>query len=482
MPASHPIRPIKARLPVWRRLTWRLGASFFLLTAMGILLSGFLQYRAQDQYLRQALGTMLLNIARTGALFVEPQLHADVEATLTRDSDAFRRLHATLAAIQTANRLDTPIYTLTGFDATRHLAYFMVTSGGEGEGDPGAPYALVPALLEPLSRAFRDGTATYTDVYTNQHGTWMTAFAPIRNASGQVVAVLDVDYRVAVYLAELAAVRQRFYLHSLAGALLALVAGVLMARRITQPITQLAALTQRIVEGDLRTRIRIGARDEIGMLANVFHLMVERLHVSHRSMVDVLVHALEARGGAAGVLRRKAAVALAVADHLEVSPVQREALELGTLLHTIGEIRIPDAVLHKAGPLTPAERHLLEQHPAWGVDILETVPLLTPALDVVGGHHERFDGTGYPQGLRGEEIPFTARIFAVADALDRLIHDRPDGSASQLPAALDALRQGVGTQFDRRIVEAALTMPEDRWAALLGCQTPEATGAQQEQK
>jgi hypothetical protein len=147
-----------------------------LLTAIGILLSGFLQYRAQDRYLRQSLGTMLLNIARTGALFVEPQLHAEVETTLTRDSDAYRRLHTTLAAIQTVNRLDTPIYTLTGFDATRHLARFMVTSGGEGEGDPGTPYALVPVLLEPLSRAFREDVATHTDVYKNQHGTWIQQF------------------------------------------------------------------------------------------------------------------------------------------------------------------------------------------------------------------------------------------------------------------------------------------------------------------
>jgi HAMP domain-containing protein len=482
MSAPDAIQPIKARLPVWRQLSWRLSTSFLLLTAIGILLSGFLQYRVQNQYLRQSLGTMLLNIARTGALFVEPPLHAEVEATLSRDTDAYRRLHATLAAIQTANRLDTPIYTLTGFDAARQLAYFMVTSGGEGEGDPGAPYALVPALLEPLSRAFREGVATHTDVYENQHGTWITAFAPIRNASGQVVAVLDVDYRVEVYLAELATMRQRLYLHSLAGALLALLAGVLMARRITRPITQLAALTRRVVEGDLSTRIQVATRDEIGMLANVFHLMVERLQVSYRSMVDVLVHALEARGGEVGALRRKATVALVVAERLEVSPAQREALELGALLHTLGEIRIPDAVLHKAGSLTPEERHLFEQHPAWGVEILETVPLLTPALDVVGGHHERFDGSGYPQGLRGEEIPLTARIFAVADALDSLMHDRSAGSPCRLSDALDILRQGAGTQFDPRIVDAALSIQEDRWMALLGVQAPAAAGASQEQK
>ena len=110
-------RQLKARLPVWRRLGYRLGGSFLLLTAIGILLSGFLQYRAQDQWLRQSLGSMLLNIARTGALLVDPELHAEVEATLTQDSEAYRRLRAALAAIQDENRLETPIYTLTGFDA-----------------------------------------------------------------------------------------------------------------------------------------------------------------------------------------------------------------------------------------------------------------------------------------------------------------------------------------------------------------------------
>ena len=472
MSTSTPVRPPKARLPVWRRLAWRLGASFLLLTALGILLSGFLQYRAQDQALRQSLGTLLLNIARTGALLVDPQLHAAVEATLTQDTDAYRRLRATLAAIQHENRLETPTYTLTGFDAARHLAHFMVTSGGETE--PGEPYALVPMLLEPLGRAFREGVATHTDVYTNQHGTWITAFAPIREASGRVFAVLDVDYGVDVYLAELAAVRQRVVLYSLAGALLALVVGVLLAQRITQPITQLAGLARRVVEGNLSTRVQIASRDEIGMLGNVFHLMVERLQVSHRSVVDVLVRALEARGGEVGGLRRKAAAALAVGERLELSPSQREALELGALLHTIGEVRLPDAVLHKAGPLTPDERHVVEQHPAWGVEILETVPLLTPALEVVGGHHERFDGTGYPQGLRGEEIPLTARVFAVADALDTLVHARPASAAGRLAEALDALRRAAGTQFDPRVVEAALAIPEARWAELLGDQTQQA--------
>jgi len=454
-----------SRLPVWRRLGWRLGASFLLLTALAVFISGFLQYRAQDQWVRRSLGSLLVNIARTGTLLVDPQLHARVEATRTQDSDAYRRLRVALQAIQDENRIETPIYTLTAFDASRREARFMVTSRGAGM--PGEPYPLAPALLEPLRRTFKKGIATHTDIYQNQSGTWITAFAPIRAADGRVFAVLDVDYPVGVYLKELAAVRRKFYLHSLLGAVLALVAGVLIARQITRPVTQLSALARRVVEGDLTTRVRIRARDEIGMLGNVFHLMVERLHVSYRSMVSVLVRALEAREGQPGSLSRLAGAAGAVGDRLELSPTQREALELGAQLHDIGEIRIPEAVLRKPGPLTPEERSLMEQHPAWGTEILEVVPLLTPALDVVGGHHERYDGKGYPQGLRAEEIPLTARIFSVVDALDAITHDRPYRKARPLSEALEVLRQEAGMQFDPRVVEAALAIAAERWQELL---------------
>ena len=472
MPQDETTTTTKARLPVWRRLGVRIGASFLLLTAIGIFLSGFLQYRAQDRYLRESLGSLLLNISRTGALLVDPALHATVEATLTQDSEAYRRLRAKLAAIQDENRIETPIYTLTGFDQQARLARFMVTSRGPGL--PGEPYPLVPQLLEPLGRAFREGVATQTGIYHNQSGTWITAFAPIRDSNGRAFAVLDVDYRVDVYLKELAAVRRRIILHSLAGAVLALVAGILLARQITRPVGQLSALARKVVEGDLSSRVRIDARDEIGMLGNVLHLMVERLQVSNRSMVDVLVRALEARVGEAGSLRRLADASLAVADQVEITSTQRQALELGALLHDIGEIRTPEAVLQKAGRLTTEERRLVEQHPAWGVDILETVPLLTPALDVVGGHHERYDGGGYPQGMRGEEIPLTARIFAVVDALDAMTHDRPVRPARPLPEALEVLRSEAGKQFDPRIVEAALAIPAARWAELLGLQAGQA--------
>jgi HAMP domain-containing protein len=453
----------RARLPLWRRLGWRLAAGVLALTALGILLSGFLQYRAQDRWLRESLGSLLMNTARTGALLIDGSLHEEVVAAGRSDTAAYQVIRGQLARIQETNRLGDPVYTLSHVDGDR--ARFAVISHGQ---EPvGKEYRLAPEIQPVLRRVLDEGTAAYTDVYVNQHGAWITAFAPIKNPQGKTVAVLDVDFRADVYLAELAALRRRLYLHSLAGALVALVAGLLMARRITRPLGELTGLARRVVEGDLSTRVSIRSRDEIGMLGNVFHLMVERLHVSHRSMVDVLVRALEARGDEPGSLSRLARATLALADRLEVSPAQREALHLGALLHDVGEIRTPEAILEKPGPLTMEERRLVEQHPASGVEILEVVPLLTPALDVVGAHHERYDGGGYPQGLGGGEIPLTARIFAVVDALDAMTHDRPHRRARPLADALETLGAEAGKQLDPRVVEAALRIPREQWEELL---------------
>ena len=462
--------PPRARLPFWRRLGWRLGASILLLTALGILVSGLLQYRAQEQWVRGSLGSLLLNIARTGALLVDGDLHQKVVREGRTDTPDYTEVWAQLRRIQEANQLADAVYTLS--DIEGDTAKFAVVSRfGRDARDfvpVGLRYKLAPEIQPVLRQVLATGTPAYTGIYQSSSGTWITAFAPVRGASREPVAVLDVDFRADVYLGQLRAVKRRLYLHSLVAALLALGAGVVIARQITRPVDQLAAAARRVVEGDLAAPVQVSARDEIGLLGNVFHLMVDRLRVSHRSMVDVLVRALESREGEPGSLGRLAGASLALGEGLELGAAQREGLELGALLHDIGEIRTPEAVLRKPGPLTVEERLVMQAHPAAGVEILEVVPLLTPALDVVGGHHERYDGSGYPQGLKAEDIPVVARVFAVVDALDAMTHDRPYRPARSLPDALAVLKEESSRQFDPRVVEAALTMPESRWAELLG--------------
>lgn len=257
----------------WQRLSVRLAAQFVAVTLIGVGLVGGLIYEHQKRDLEETLGEVLLNIARTGVLLVDPALHAEVARTQRMDSEPYRRVRAALAAVQDENRLDTPIYTLADFDAATRQARFMVTSRGPGA--PGEPYPLVPQLVEPLGRAFRDGIATFTPIYHNQSGTWITAFAPIKDASGRTVAVLDVDYRVKVYFHRLAQVRTTVVHASLLGALLALVVGVLLARRITRPVSALTGGVARVAAGDLSAPLPVPSSDEIGRLTEAFNAMLD---------------------------------------------------------------------------------------------------------------------------------------------------------------------------------------------------------------
>ncbi len=258
-------KPAKARLPVWRRLGVRLGASFLLVTAVGIFLSGLLQYWNQKERLQQDLGSRLLSIAGTGALLLDGDMHQRVVKEGRKDTAAHKKIRSQLLRIEKTNQLRDRVYTLV--DVKGDKAKFAVFSRGEEA--IGKPYSLAEETQPILHEVLKKGKPAYTDIYTNVHGTWITAFAPIQNTAGQTVAALEVDYRVDVYLEQLRAIQLSLYIYSLAGAVLALVAGVLLARQITRPIGQLSTMAHRVVEGDLTTPERITSQDEIGLLGLV---------------------------------------------------------------------------------------------------------------------------------------------------------------------------------------------------------------------
>jgi HD-GYP domain-containing protein (c-di-GMP phosphodiesterase class II) len=155
---------------------------------------------------------------------------------------------------------------------------------------------------------------------------------------------------------------------------------------------------------------------------------------------------------------------LAIARAHGVSEPELRDLEHGVLLHDIGKIGIPDAILLKPGPLTPAEWQVMRSHPEIGRRLIEKIPFLRGAVPVVYHHHERWDGTGYPLGLRGEEIPLGARIFALADALDAMTFDRPYSRAISLDAAREEILRCAGTHFDPAVVASFMRIPLETFA------------------
>ncbi len=129
----------------------------------------------------------------------------------------------------------------------------------------------------------------------------------------------------------------------------------------------------------------------------------------------------------------------------------------GALLHDIGKLAVPDSILLKPGKLTDAEWTVMKEHPTVAHDVLDPIEYLRNAMDIPWCHHERWDGTGYPRGLRGDEIPLPARLFAVVDVWDALTSDRPYRPAMEKSSALELIRSLAGSQLDPQLVAAFLS-------------------------
>jgi response regulator RpfG family c-di-GMP phosphodiesterase len=188
----------------------------------------------------------------------------------------------------------------------------------------------------------------------------------------------------------------------------------------------------------------------------------EQLRRSYVATVRALTNAVEARDAYTGKhAERVAAYGLELTTRIEPDLAGEPEIEFGFLLHDVGKVAIPDGILHKPEPLSEEERALMRRHPLIGWEILRGIPFLERSSEIVRHHHERWDGSGYPDGLAGEGIPLAARIFAVADALDAITTNRPYRPAAPLAEARRTIESCSGTQFDPRAVEAFVETPDE---------------------
>jgi len=159
-----------------------------------------------------------------------------------------------------------------------------------------------------------------------------------------------------------------------------------------------------------------------------------------------------------GHTKRAAEMTLHIARAMNMSDAELVHVRRGALLHDIGKMSIPDTILLKAGPLTSEEWEIMRRHPVYAYELLSPITYLRQALDIPYCHHERWDGTGYPRGLKGEQIPLAARIFALADTWDALISERRYHSAWSEDRVLEHIRSLTGSQFDPNVVDVFLNM------------------------
>jgi putative nucleotidyltransferase with HDIG domain len=199
---------------------------------------------------------------------------------------------------------------------------------------------------------------------------------------------------------------------------------------------------------------------ERSILLSESRQQAKQLEITYDQTLSALMSALDARDRETeGHSTRVSRLTCLLAEEIGLSSQQLKAIERGALLHDIGKIGISDRVLHKPGKLNDDEWKVMQIHPDIGARIVEGIPFLQESLSIIRYHHERWDGSGYPSGLKGEEIPIQARIFAVADVFDALTSRRSYRSKSSADEAIQYIKQQSGKLFDPMIVEALTRLP-----------------------
>lgn len=256
-----------------------------------------------------------------------------------------------------------------------------------------------------------------------------------------------------------------------------LVLAIILSKHILSitifPLERLAESARRIASGDLEHKIVVSSSDEIGQLAAALNEMAStmresllqaedrrvRLIALSQDTLAALIAALSYRDHETeGHSRRVVGYSLAIGRKMGLEEGALEDLGRGALLHDIGKIGIPDSILHKSDRLSEDEWRIMRRHPDLGFNMLADIDFLRSSLPVIRHHHERFDGKGYPAGLKGEAIPLGARIFSVADAYDAMTSDRPHRRALPHLAAVEEIKSQAGAQFDPVVVEAFLSL------------------------
>ena len=205
-------------------------------------------------------------------------------------------------------------------------------------------------------------------------------------------------------------------------------------------------------------------------------IMVD-LDKSYDTTLEAMGDALDLRDEETeGHSRRVTAYSIELARAVGLDADDLRLIARGAFLHDIGKIATPDRILLKPGKLDDQEMAVMRRHCAQGYEIVRKIPFLRDAAEIVYAHQERFDGKGYPRGLKGEQIPLGARVFALADTMDAITSDRPYRKATSFETAQAEIARGAGGQFDPRIVEVYLRIPVETWKALR-CETTKLTPA-----
>ena len=330
-------------------------------------------------------------------------------------------------------------------------------------GKSAASHPLVAQFLEAPVRL----TKTYRDPLRSANDEVLGSLCPVEDPPWAVVTARDVS----VAFAAVRSMAEKTALLAIATGLLATLAGVLVARRITSPLRHLADVSTAVAQGDFSRKVPVTSRNELGQLADNFNVMaveiartVSSLQEALAENKELLVDSIRALAAAidaknpytSGHSERVSQYAVAIARQCGIEGSELQKVEIAALLHDVGKIGIDDAILTKPEALTDPEFAQMRVHTVKGAAIVSPIKRLREMLPGIRSHHENWSGGGYPDGLVGEQIPLVARIIAAADVFDAMTTQRPYQQAMRLDFVFKRIGQMAGNRLDPNIVRAFL--------------------------
>ena len=321
---------------------------------------------------------------------------------------------------------------------------------------------------QATSRQIQSALVPFTTEYEGENHAMIGAYSTANFSDDLYFGVITMQDESKA-LASVGEMRRQTWLISLAFALIALIVGSLLARQLTSPLLNLVSAAQKIASGDLSERVEAKNIAEIDTLGKTFNLMSGKLeeHIAKLAKAaeenrELFVGTVKALAAAIdgkdrytrGHSERVSRVSVAIGKRLNLGEEELETLRISALLHDVGKIAIDDAILKKPAALTNEEFEIMKTHPQAGYKIMSQIPAMKNFLPGMYMHHEMVNGAGYPQGLKGAEIPLQAKIISVADTFDAMTIDRPYSKGMSLKDSLERIGSFVGTRYDGKVVEA----------------------------
>jgi len=458
---------IKTKNNFFQSFYVKIAATFILSLLFVAVLGNFLLFRySLKSHFNEFRGKLGV-ITRTAALMVDAgQLKSIPLNPEGIQSPAFKSIATQLLKVKEANPMVRYIYIMAKTDQPGILRFVVdpdaLTSRivkAKSSSFPGDKYD-----ARGFSEMLKSFSAPRVDnkISKDAWGKFLSGYAPIFDDTDKAVAILGIDIDAQdVHFAQKELLSRGVFV-LIMGFLFALGLGIIFSMRIIAPIKELIDGTRNIAQGNLEYRVKSVSQDEIGQLAESFNLMAlslkdarEKLQDYFYGVVQAMVRSLEAKDAyTCGHSERVGEYAYKIAIAMGIAVEKAELLKRAAQLHDIGKLGIHEDILNKKGSLSQEEGDLIRRHPVVGEEILKPVFLDAEMLSVVRSHHERYDGTGYPDHLKSDQVSVLVQIVSVADAYDAMTSTRSYHKKITQEEAVDKIKAAAGTQFNPAVVAA----------------------------